>query len=170
MGIKKIRFLGIDPGLQKTGWGIVDLNLDRSFDYISSGIIKTTTKEKIADRLYYIFSKINHIIHEFLPNEVAIEDTYVNKNYQASLKLSHARAAIIIAVSHCKLMPKEYPAKTIKKTLVGTGTADKKQIIAMLKFWLPGVSTLTEDAADALALAICHANHYQANEAYNKVK
>lgn len=159
--MQKLRFLGIDPGLQKTGWGILDMNVDSSFTYIASGIIKTKSIDVLPKRLHFIFSEVSATIKKFLPDHSAIEDTYVNDNYKSSLKLSQARAAAIVAMSNCNLIPDEYPAKTIKKTLVGSGRADKKQIIGMLKFFIPTAVNLTEDAADALALAICHANHHK---------
>ena len=157
------RFLGIDPGLNFTGWGIVDCRKADSFSYVASGVIKTSTKTKHPERLNQIFSKSLEIIQFYKPEVVAIEDTYVNINNQSSIKLAQAKAATIIATSQSKIPLVEYPAKKVKKTITGTGNADKSQMIKMIKYWLPDVSTDISDEADALAIALCYASHYKHN-------
>ncbi len=159
----KGRFLGIDPGLNFTGWGVVEHKGTDSFSYIASGVIKTSVKTAYPERLNQIFSKSLEIIRIYNPEVVAIEDTYVNINNQSSIKLAQAKAATIIATSQSKTPLVEYPAKKVKKTITGTGNADKMQMIKMIKYWLPDVSTEISDEADALAIALCYTNHYKHN-------
>ena len=155
------RFLGIDPGLNFTGWGVIEYKGADSFSYIASGVIKTSTKTNHPERLNQIFSQSLEIIHQYNPEVVAIEDTYVNINSQSSIKLAQAKAATIIATSQSNISLVEYPAKKVKKTITGTGNADKNQMIKMIKYWLPDVSTKVSDEADALAIALCYASHYK---------
>ena len=155
------RFLGIDPGLNFTGWGVVEYKSADSFSYVASGVIKTSTKTIHAERLNQIFLKSLEIIRRYTPEVVAIEDTYVNVNNQSSIKLAQAKAATIIATSQSKIPLVEYPAKKVKKTITGTGNADKSQMIKMIKYWLPNVSIKISDEADALAIALCYASHYK---------
>ena len=155
------RFLGIDPGLNFTGWGVIEYKGADSFSYIASGVIKTSTKTNYPERLNQIFSQSLEIIHQYNPEVVAIEDTYVNINSQSSIKLAQAKAATIIATSQSNISLVEYPAKKVKKTITGIGNADKNQMIKMIKYWLPDVSTKVSDEADALAIALCYASHYK---------
>ena len=164
------RFLGIDPGLNFTGWGVVKYKGADSFSYVASGVIKTSIKTTHAERLNQIFLKSLEIIRRYTPEVAAIEDTYVNINNQSSIKLAQAKAATIIATSQSKIPLIEYPAKKVKKTITGSGNADKSQMMKMIKYWLPDVSTkvlaplfLTSDEADALAIALCYASHYKHN-------
>ena len=158
------RFLGIDPGLNFTGWGVIDYISNDKFIYIASGIIKTSTKMNYHLRLNHIFTEFLKILELHNPNYVAIEDTYVNINNKSSIMLAQAKAASIIAVSQKDLPIVEYPAKTIKKTISGSGSADKSQIIKMISYWLPNTVIKFSDEADTLAIALCHANHYKHNK------
>lgn len=156
-----IKFLGIDPGLRKTGWGIIHSNELGDLSFIAAGSITTHTKTDLAERLLIIFNEISQIMREYSPHHAAIEDTYVSINYHSSLQLSHARAASIIAAYNSGVKPIPYPATVIKKAITGKGNADKSQIIKMIKIWLPTYEiTSDKDASDALAIAICHARHF----------
>ncbi len=155
------RFLGIDPGLNFTGWGVIDYKSADKFLYVASGVIKASAKIPYAERLYHIFQKSLDIISIYNPEAAAIEDTYINVNNQSSIKLAQAKAAAMIAISQNKIPPVEYPAKKVKKTITGTGNADKTQMIKMIRYWLPDVTTEISDEADALAIALCYASHYK---------
>ena len=150
-----MRILGIDPGLQHTGWGVIESNGD-ALRFIAAGVINTSPKDEMADRLITINKSIIQIVEKYMPEYSAIEETYVNKNFGSSLKLSHARAAAILTLGLQGLSPAEYAAKTIKKTLVGSGAAEKQQIMQMLGFLMPGIKITNQDASDAVAIAVCH--------------
>lgn len=152
------RVIGIDPGLMETGWGVVEISGQR-LQYIASGFIKTNSNDALSQRLLHIHNNIQQVVTEFSPQAAAIEDTYVNNNYGSSLKLSHARAAAILSLAINNLIAAEYPAKTVKKSLVGSGKAEKEQVQAMLSLLLKGLVIKNNNEADALAVAICHAHH-----------
>lgn len=154
--MKKI--LGIDPGLSHTGWGIITQK-DNSLSFVACGVISSNAKESIADRLLAINRGLQNVIETYQPNQCAIEQTFVNKNPLSSLKLGHARGAAILTCSLNNLIPYEYAATLVKKTVVGAGRADKAQIAMMVKTLLPKAVITSEDAADALAVAICHTQH-----------
>lgn len=154
----KTRVLGIDPGLLETGWGVVEIAGQR-LQYIASGVIKTSSTAALSNRLLHIHNNIQQIVIEFMPQAAAIEDTYVNNNFGSSLKLSHARAAAILSLAINNIAAAEYPAKTVKKSLVGNGNADKEQVQAMLALLLKGLVIKNNNEADAIAVAICHAHH-----------
>ena len=153
-----VKILGIDPGLNNTGWGVIEY-FDNRCVYISSGVIKTSAKEDDSCRLLKIHDGIAEVVKTYQPTKAAIEQTYVNNNFASSLKLAQARGAAILTLATQGLFPAEYQAKTIKKAVVGSGRADKTQMVEMLKFLLPGSNIANPDAADATAIAICHA-HY----------
>jgi crossover junction endodeoxyribonuclease RuvC len=154
-------FLGIDPGLRQTGWGIIAKNI--SISYIASGIIKTISDEKISSHrsdpraLGLIYNGIQKIIVDYKVSQCAIENTYVNSNPISSLKLAQARAAAIVACYNNGCMPYEYPASTIKKTITGKGNADKLQVQKMIQIQLGYVGGTQMDETDAIAIAMCHA-------------
>lgn len=152
-----MRIFGIDPGLQKTGWGIIDVSGNR-LTHVAHGVIKTVTNDDTAMRLTHIFEHLNELLMNWKPTEAAIEETFVNKNPASSLKLGLARGVAMMAPARMGLYVGEYPANLIKKSVVGAGHAEKHQVQAMIKVLLPGVEAAT-DAADALAVAICHAHH-----------
>jgi crossover junction endodeoxyribonuclease RuvC len=150
-------FLGIDPGLIKTGWAIVKRN-GSQLQYIASGIIKTkSNKQSIAYQLIDIFNGISQIISLHEPSYVAIENTYVNENPSSSLKLTQARAAAIIASANSGLIPSEYQASTIKKIVSGKGNADKQEVYKMITLQLGSIICKTHDESDAIAIAMCDA-------------
>ncbi len=153
-----IRLLGLDPGLRATGWGVVDAE-GNLLSAVANGTVRTDGKAPLAERLYVIFSAIKEIIREYSPQECAIEETFVNKNPLSTLKLGHARAAAMLAGADANLPVAEYAPNAVKKAIVGAGHADKQQMGAMVRMLLPGHIPESEDAADALAVAICHAHH-----------
>ncbi len=150
--------LGIDPGLHKTGWGIIEKQ-GNSLRYIAGDTIYTDEKATLAERLSKIYNELTHAISLYKPNEAAVEETFINKNALSSLKLGHARGVILLAISLAGIMPKEYAATLVKKSIVGVGRAEKHQVQMMIKTILPGANVEKTDTADALAVAVCHANH-----------
>ena len=154
--VSTIRILGIDPGLRATGWGVIELNGTRlaCLDY---GIIKPPVEINTAQRLRFIFEKTQDILCLHQPDEAAVEDQFVHTNPSAALKLGQARAAAVLVPAIAGLNVSEYAPRLVKKSIVGTGKADKNQVAAMISILLPGTKA-DKDAADALAVAICHAN------------
>jgi len=149
--------LGIDPGLTCTGWGIVSKSGSR-LSHVANGQIRTDAKAGMAERLVELDAGLAAVIAQHHPDAGAVEEVFVNVNPQSTLKLGQARGVALLAVARAGLPVAEYPTKVIKKALVGTGGAEKLQIQAMLKVLLPGVALTGADAADALAVAITHAN------------
>jgi crossover junction endodeoxyribonuclease RuvC len=156
--------LGVDPSLSQTGWGIISYNNTLSF--IDSGSIKTNPKEGMASRILSISNALQDVINSYKPNLCAIEETFVNKNPATSLKLGHARGAIMLLLSQMGISISEYAPNLIKKTIVGVGRAEKDQVAHMVKVLLPKAKFDNFDASDALAVAICHATHMKF---YNKI-
>ena len=150
--------LGIDPALTKTGWGVIEVK-GNSFKYLASGTIRTDDKSAMPARLKEIHSHFINIISLYKPDIAAIEETFVNVNPVSSLKLGHARGAIMLSLSICDIKLYEYSATAIKKSITGVGRAQKLQIQDMIDILLPINEAKTEDEADALAAAICHANN-----------
>ncbi len=155
-----MRILGIDPGLERTGWGIIESEGSR-LSFLAAGVILSKPSEAMAVRLNRIDSQLSQIVESWKPDSAAIEETFVNKNAASSLKLGQARGVAIVAPARAGLTVAEYSANTIKKSVVGVGHAGKDQIGMMIKVLLPTAGQLTADAADALAVAICHAHHAQ---------
>lgn len=154
-----MRILGIDPGLQKTGWGVIESE-GNALRYIASGLIRTNTKEDLSRRLAFLHHGLVAVIEEWKPEKVAIEETFVNQNPMSALKLGQARGVLLAVPSLKGLHVDEYSANKVKKSVVGTGHAAKDQVGMMVKTLLPACGTLAEDEADALAVAITHA-HYR---------
>ena len=152
-----IRILGIDPGLNATGWGIVSHQGAR-LSWVAHGVIKAPTKAAMSERLKFIYEGVDSLINEFKPDEAAVEDQFVHANPGSALKLGQARAAAMLAPARADLPVGEYAPRLIKKSVVGTGGAEKSQIAAMISILLPGTKA-KDDVADALAIAICHAHH-----------
>lgn len=150
--------LGIDPGLQKTGWGVIEAQ-GNYIRYIGCGTIHTDSKVSMALRLGALNQGIVSVIQSYLPHTCAIEETFVNNNPLSSLKLGQARGALILTVQMSGLSLGEYSANKIKKSVVGVGHAQKGQVMMMIKQLLPNAQVKSEDAADALAVAICHMHH-----------
>ncbi|MDX2289891.1 MAG: crossover junction endodeoxyribonuclease RuvC [Hyphomicrobiaceae bacterium] len=157
-GTRIVRIIGIDPGLRRTGWGIVESDGVRLV-YVASGFVTSDADAPLAYRLRALFEGVSAVIASFAPEEAAVEETFVNENAKATLKLGQARGMALLAPALRGLKVAEYPPNLIKKTVVGAGHADKRQIQAMIGFLLPKAKFDNADEADALAIAICHANH-----------
>lgn len=152
------RILGIDPGLRRTGWGIIESDGVRLV-YVASGHIGSDSDADLASRLRELYEGIVGVILAWKPAEAAVEETFVNANPRSTLKLGQARGIALLAPAMKGLVVTEYPANLIKKTVVGAGHAEKRQIQMMVGFLLPKAKFDSADEADALAIAICHANH-----------
>ncbi|HLH48245.1 MAG TPA: crossover junction endodeoxyribonuclease RuvC [Roseiarcus sp.] len=158
MGFPAIRILGIDPGLRATGYGLIEQR-GSSLAYILCGSIKTGAERPLAERLAAIHRALTELIEKERPDEAAIEETFVNRDPQSALKLGQARGVALAAPALLGLPVAEYAANVVKKTIVGVGHAEKGQIAMMVKMLLPASPAASADAADALALAITHAQH-----------
>lgn len=154
-----MRILGIDPGLQKTGWGIIEIS-GNALHYVASGLIKPNAKIAMSERLATLYHGLLGVIEEHNPAEAAIEETFVNKNPASALKLGQARGVLLMVPALKNISVDEYGANKIKKSVVGSGHAAKQQVGMMIKTLLPACGTIAEDEADALAAAITHA-HYR---------
>jgi crossover junction endodeoxyribonuclease RuvC len=152
-----MRIFGIDPGLQRTGWGVIDVMGNRLV-HVAHGVIKTDPKEETAQRLFRIFADLSASIVKWKPTHAAIEETFMNNNAASALKLGMARGVGMMAPANLGLSVAEYSANLVKKSVVGAGHAEKHQVQMMIKVLLPGIEAAA-DAADALAVAICHAHH-----------
>jgi crossover junction endodeoxyribonuclease RuvC len=159
-----IRILGLDPGLRRTGWGVVVIDGAR-LTHVAHGVIAPPDQAPLSERLLVILQGVAAIVSLWSPDEAAVEETFVTANGSSTLKLGHARAAAMLAPAAAGLSVAEYAAKVVKKALVGTGGADKAQIAFMVARLLPTAGAPTADAADALAVAICHA-HARRHRAY----
>lgn len=153
-----IRLLGIDPGLRFTGWGILESE-GNHLRHIADGVISTAGIEDVPLRLKALDDALAEILETYRPAEAAVEETYVNRNATATLKLGYARGVALLAPARRGIPVFEYGAKTVKLSVVGTGNADKTQVGLMVRRLLPGSVQKRADAADALAVAICHAHH-----------
>jgi crossover junction endodeoxyribonuclease RuvC len=153
-----IRIIGIDPGLRRTGWGIVEADGVR-LGYVASGQVESDGEDELAYRLRQIYEGLCGVIASHRPHEAAVEETFVNKDARSTLKLGQARGMALLAPACSGLRVAEYPPNVIKKTVTGAGHGDKRQIQAMVGFLLPKARFESADEADALAIAICHANH-----------
>lgn len=153
-----MKILGVDPGLTKTGLGIIEVK-NNSLSFIASTTIHTSSSELLSERLQKFHDAVTDFIKLHQPHEAAIEETFVNQNPISSLKLGHARGALILSLGLCGLKVSEYSATAVKKAVVGVGRAEKQQIQMMIKILLPKAGFQSEDEADALAVAICHNNN-----------
>ena len=149
--------IGLDPGLGTTGWGIVAKTGSR-LSHIANGQVKTDPNAPLAERLVTLDRELTDVILAHRPDTSAVEEVFVNSNPQSTLKLGQARGVCLLALARAGLPVAEYATRLVKKALVGTGRAEKAQVQAMLKVLLPGVKLAGADAADALAVAICHAH------------
>src|SRR5947207_4069834 len=153
-----VRILGIDPGLRRTGWGVIESDGNRLI-FVACGSVETSDRAPVAERLVAIHNGLARVLGDFAPAEAAVEQTFVNKDGAATLKLGQARGVAMLAPAMCGIAVSEYAPNQIKKTVVGAGHADKSQIRVMLGVLLPKADPKTADAADALAIAITHAHH-----------
>ena len=157
---RSIRILGIDSGLRRTGWGVVEADGNRLI-YIACGSLETREGSALGGRLVAIHDGLTRVIAEHRPDEAAVESTFVNINGAATLKLGQARGIAMLVPAKAGLAVAEYAPNLVKKTIVGAGHADKVQIRMMIGVLLPKADPQSEDAADALAIAITHAHHRQ---------
>lgn len=153
-----IRILGLDPGLRLTGWGVIDTEGNR-LKFVASGTIKPPTDEELSKRLLCLHDEIKKLIDEYAPDEAAVEETFVNAGPRSALLLGQARGVCLLAPASCGLRVGEYAANAVKKSVVGAGHADKKQVQMMIKVLMPTATFNGADAADALAIAVAHAHH-----------
>ena len=153
-----MRLLGLDPGLQKTGWGVVDSHGTR-LTHVANGVVKSDSKKSLAERLVQLHEGLSEVLAEWQPQSCAVEETFVNKNPTSTLKLGQARGIALLVPSQAGLSVAEYTPNHVKKSVVGVGHAAKEQVDAMVQVLLPGIKINGPDAADALAVAICHAHH-----------
>ncbi len=155
-----MRILGIDPGLTKTGLGIIEVK-NNSLSFIASHTIYSSPKDPMAHRLRHFHENLVEFISAHKPSVVGVEETFINTNPLSSLKLGHVRGALILTAAICDLKVFEYSTTAIKKAVVGVGRAEKDQVQRMIKILLPKAQFKTEDEADALAAAICHNSHHR---------
>lgn len=154
-----MRLLGLDPGLQRTGWGVIDAN-DNHIRFRAAGVVTTLAELSLAERLCMLYRGLQAILLEHRPDVAAVEETVVNVNAGSSLKLGHARGVVLLVAAHGGLEVAEYASKTVKRSVVGSGAAQKRQVAMMVRTLLPGSGRPVADAADALAVALCHAHHH----------
>ncbi len=155
---KVIRILGVDPGSRLMGWGVVDLSGTR-LTFVDAGVVKPPARAGHPERLAILFRDLDAIITRHQPDEAAVEETFVNASPRDALTLGQARGIALTVPALAGLPVHEYAANSIKKSVVGRGHADKHQVEAMIRVLLPGAGPQKADAADALAVAICHAHH-----------
>jgi crossover junction endodeoxyribonuclease RuvC len=153
-----MRVLGLDPGLRHTGWGVIEVAGNR-LAHIADGVAHAPVDRPLAARLVTLFRELNEVLERFRPDEAAVEETFVNKNPASTLRLGVARGVVLLAPAERGVPVSEYSANLIKKSVVGAGHADKAQVQMMVRRLLPGCAITAADAADALAVAICHAHH-----------
>jgi len=158
MASPAIRILGVDPGLRQTGWGVIDVWGAR-LSFVASGSVRSQTGEPMGMRLRQLHEGLREVIADHAPSEAAIEETFVNRDPQSALKLGQARGVALVVAALAGLEIEEYAANLVKKTVVGNGHAEKAQIAMMVRVLLPMSTAASRDAADALAVAICHAQH-----------
>jgi len=153
-----MRLIGLDPGLRHTGWGVIEVSGNR-LRFVAAGAVSTDGKAGLATRLVALHDGLRAVIQEYAPEEAAVEETFVNKNPDSTLKLGLARGVVLLVPAQAGLPVAEYGANHIKKSVVGAGHAEKAQVAMMVGRLLPGSGVHGKDAADALAVAICHAHH-----------
>jgi|SRR5579864_1561658 len=152
-----MRVLGLDPGLRHTGWGVIDVDGNR-LSHVADGVVSAPVNLTMGERLVVLFRQITEVLERFRPDEAAVEETFVNKNAATTLKLGVARGVVLLAPAERGLPVSEYSANQVKKSVVGAGHAEKSQVELMVRRLLPGCTVVKADAADALAVAICHAH------------
>lgn len=154
-----MRVLGIDPGLRNMGWGLIDVQGSK-ITHVGNGVCKSTG-DNLAERLLSLHVQLTEVVARFQPDTAGVEQTFVNKDGAGTLKLGQARGIAMLVPAQAGLSVGEYAPNKVKKTVVGVGHADKRQVEHMVKMQLPGVEIAGPDAADALAIAICHSFHAQ---------
>ena len=155
-----IRIIGIDPGLRRTGWGVVEI-LGNALHFVAAGTVRSDDKQELATRLCQLHDGLAGVIRDTAPAEAAVEATFVNKDAAATLKLGQARGIAMLVPALAGLRVAEYAPNAVKKAVIGVGHGEKQQIHMMVRVLLPKAKFDGDDAADALAIAICHAHHRQ---------
>ena len=163
-----MRILGLDPGLRHTGWGVIDVDGNRLI-HVAAGVASAPADLSLAERLVALFRQVGEVLERYRPDEAAVEETFVNKNAASTLKLGVARGVVLLAPAERGLPVAEYSANMVKKSVVGAGHAEKAQVQLMVRRLLPGCAVVKADAADALAVAICHAHHAGTIDAWQAV-
>ncbi len=158
--VRPLRLIGLDPGLRHTGWGVIDVTGNR-LTHVADGAVHSDGDLSLAERLTQLHDALTMVIERHRPDEAAVEEVFVNKNPASTLKLGMARGVALLVPARAGLPVAEYPTNLVKKSVVGAGHADKKQVQVMVRMLLPGAELASADAADALAVAICHAHHMQ---------
>lgn len=156
--MQAIRIIGIDPGLRRTGWGVIE-SCGSRLSFVAAGAVCPSEKLQLAQRLCHIHDGLAEVLGRFSPAEAAVEATFVNRDASATLKLGQARGIAMLVPARAGLVVAEYAPNAVKKTVVGAGHAEKRQIRAMVSMLLPSAIFDSDDSADALAIAICHAHH-----------
>ena len=157
--------IGLDPGLQKTGWGVIEADGNR-LRHVADGCVKSRAADPLSDRLMQLYEGLAGIIAAHRPASAAVEETFVTANGQSTLKLGQARGVVLLVAARAGLPVAEYATRFVKKAIVGVGAADKHQVRLMVERLLPGCVASGEDAADALAVAICHAHMARSARAF----
>lgn len=157
-----IRIIGIDPGLRRTGWGVID-TIGNNLKFVASGTVTSDGDMDLASRLCQLHDGLAEVVHAYTPHEAAVEQTFVNKDAVATLKLGQARGVVMLVPARAGLPVAEYAPNAVKKAVIGVGHGEKQQIHMMLKILMPKAEFKGNDAADALAIAICHAHHRASN-------
>ncbi len=152
-----MRVIGIDPGLRRTGWGVVDA-MGSKITHVANGVC-ASEGDDLSERLLSLFMQLSDVMHRYRPETAAVEHTFVNKDAAGTLKLGQARGICLLVPARAGLEVAEYAPNAVKKVVVGVGHADKKQVEHMVRMQLPGVRIANADAADALAIALCHTHH-----------
>jgi len=153
-----MRLIGLDPGLGATGWGVIEAG-DGRLSHVADGVVLTDRSLSLAERLVQLADGLSEVIGKYRPAEAAVEETFVNRNAVSTLRLGQARGIVLLVPARAGLRVAEYLPNLVKKTVVGSGHAAKVQVKMMVRALLPGAVVSTADAADALAVAICHAHH-----------
>ncbi len=155
-----MRLIGLDPGLRATGWGVIEA-ADGRLRHVADGVVRSKSSDAMAQRLCAIYDGISRVIETYGPESAAVEETFVNRNPQSTLRLGLARGVVLLVPARAGLQVAEYAANRVKKSVTGTGHAAKEQVKMMVKTLLPTAEIETADAADALAVAICHAHYFE---------
>jgi crossover junction endodeoxyribonuclease RuvC len=163
-----MRVLGLDPGLRHTGWGVIDVDGNR-LSHVADGVAAARIDLSFGERLVSLFRQIGEVVERFRPDAAAVEETFVNKNPVSTLRLGAARGVVLLAPAERGVPVAEYAANMIKKSVVGAGHAEKTQVQLMVRRLLPGCGVVKADAADALAVAICHAHRAGTMNAWQAV-
>ena len=163
-----MRIIGLDPGLRHTGWGVIAVDGNR-LRHVADGAVHARPDGTLAERLVELFEGLGEVLGAYNPDAAAVEETFLNKNPGSTLKLGSARAVALLAPALRGIPVAEYSTNLVKKAVVGAGHADKHQVEVMVRMLLPGTRALA-DAADALAVAICHAHHLQTQRVWDKAE